>query len=351
MQAGMSRFRPGGLLGRQTRRVVVRNALVLALIVMMVVFGVLSPYFWTIANIRNVALQSAILGIVAVSGALVILTGYLDLAVGSTLALGGVVAGVLVVRAGVDPAVAVVAAVVAGGLVGVAQGFMTCYLSFSPIIVTLGMLTVVRGLAFFVTPDPVYGFPESFDVLGQGSVVGVPIPVLFAAAAFMLGGVFLARMPGGRHVYAIGVNREAAYLTGIPVRRLPFLLYVISGVSAAFGGVLMAARLNSAPPGTLGSGFELSVLTAVLLGGIAFTGGRGSIGGVLIGVIVLGVLQNGLVLLNVDYFWQLVSQGGALIVAATLDVVGTRLSKSAGGRSAAAEAPKGPSAPPVVDAG
>jgi ribose transport system permease protein len=337
MQAGVSRVRSGGMVRHRMRRVLVRNALLLALIVIALAFGILSPFFWTIGNVRNVALQSAILGIVAVTGGLVILTGYLDLAVGSTLALGAVIAGVLMVRAGMNPVVAVVAAVVAGALVGAVQGFLTCYLSFSPIIVTLGMLTVVRGLAFFITPDPVFSFPDSFNVLGQGSVGGIPIPVLFAAAAFLLGIIFLTKMPGGRHVYAIGVNKEAAYLTGIPVRRLPFLLYVISGISAAFGGVLMAARLNSAPPGTLGSGFELSVLTAVLLGGIAFTGGRGSIGGVLIGVVFLGVLQNGLVLLNVDYFWQLVAQGGALILAATLDAVGTYLSKTRSSRPPAAE--------------
>lgn len=336
-----STVRPPALLGHQVRQLVVRNALVLALVVMMVVFGLLSPFFWTVGNLRNVALQSAILGLVAVTGALVILTGYLDLAVGSTLALGAVVAGVLMTRAGVDPAIAIVAAVAAGAIVGTTQGFLTCYLSFSPIIVTLGMLTIVRGLAFFITPDPVYDFPEAFNVLGQGSLGGVPIPVVFAAGAFVLGVVFLTTMPSGRHVYAIGVNREASYLTGIPIRGLPFILYVISGASAAFGGVLMAARLNSAPPGTLGSGFELSVLTAVLLGGIAFTGGRGSIGGVLVGVIVLGVLQNGLVLLNVDYFGQLVAQGGALIVAATLDVIGTRLAKSASGRRTTSEPPLG----------
>ena len=345
MQAALSRMRSGGMVSQQLRRLLVRNALLLALIAIAVAFGVMSPYFWTVGNLRNVALQSAILGIVAVTGGLVILTGYLDLAVGSTLALGGVTSGVLMVRAGMDPSVAIVVAIAAGGLVGVVQGYLTCYLSFSPIIVTLGMLTVVRGLAFFITPDPVYSFPDSFTVLGQGSIGEIPIPVLFAAVAFLLGIIFLSKMPRGRHVYAIGVNKEAAYLTGIPVHRLPFLLYVISGI-AAFGGVLMAARLNSAPPGTLGSGFELSVLTAILLGGIAFTGGRGSIGGVLIGVIFLGVLQNGLVLLNVDYFWQLVAQGGALIVAATLDAAGTYLSKTRSSRPIVAKLPPSSSASP-----
>jgi ribose transport system permease protein len=211
------------------------------------------------------------------------------------------------------------------------------------------MLTVVRGVCYFITPDPVYGFSASFTQLGQGSVAGVPIPVIFAVIAFALGITFLTRMPGGRHVYAIGVNKEAAYLTGIPVRRLPFFLYVITGASAAFGGVLMAARLDSAPPGTLGVGFELTVLTAVLLGGIAFTGGRGSMGGVLVGVVFLGVLQNGLALLNVDYFWQLVAQGGALIVAATLDAVGTYLSKRGSSRPSGAQPLGGSTTTPLAD--
>lgn len=346
MQAAVTNMGRVGLVGERVWPFVVRNALVVALIAISLFFGAMSQYFWTIENLRSVALQSSILGIVAVAGGMVILVGYLDLAVGSVLALGGVTAGVLMVRAGVDPVLAVPLAIAAGGLVGSAQGFLTAYLGFSAIIVTLGTLTIVRGLAFFVTPDPVYGFPETFLFLGQGSVLGVPVPVIFAAFAFIVGHIFLATMPGGRHVYAIGVNREAAYLAGIPVRRLPFVLYIITGCAAAFGGVLMAARLNSAPPGTLGLAFEMSMLTAILLGGIAFTGGRGSIGGVLVGVIFLGVLQNGLTLLNVDYFWQLLAQGGALIVAAALDAVGTRMSR----RVVPSRPPAGPPPQPVDSA-
>jgi ribose transport system permease protein len=132
-------------------------------------------------------------------------------------------------------------------------------------------------------------------------------------------------MPGGRHVYAIGVNPEAAYLSGIPIRRVPFILFALSGASAALAGLIIASRLDSAPTSSLGVGFELTVLTAVLLGGVAFNGGRGSLLGVFAGVLFLGVLQNGLALLNVPFAWQSVTAGGALILSVGLDALTTRL--------------------------
>jgi ribose transport system permease protein len=307
------------------RQMIVTNALAIGLILMMFIFGGQNPLFWTASNFRDIALQGSVLGIVAVAGALVILTGYMDLTVGSTLALGAVVTGTLIVNSGWNPFVAAGIGVLAGAVVGAVQGLLTTYFGLSAIIVTLGMLTAIRGLAFFITAAPVYGFGETFGQIGHGTVAGIPIPVLIAAAVFLVGTVFLSYTPGGRHVYAIGVNKEAAYLSGVAVRRLPFTLYILSGASAALGGVIMAARLDSAPPGSLGTGFELDVLTAILLGGVAFTGGRGSIPGVLLGVVFLGVLQNGLTLMNVSYFWQLAAKGSSLVFAAGLDLVSTQL--------------------------
>jgi ribose/xylose/arabinose/galactoside ABC-type transport system permease subunit len=156
-------------------------------------------------------------------------------------------------------------------------------------------------------------------LLGRGLLFGVQIPVWISLVVFGLGAVYLYRMSSGRHVYAIGVNKEAAYLSGIATRRLPLAFYIATGVASALGGVLLAARLDSAPPSTLGSGFELDVLTAVLLGGVAFSGGKGTMFGVGIGVLFLGVLRNGMTLTNVPYWAQAIATGAALVIAAGLD--------------------------------
>lgn len=306
------------------RRFIAQNALFGGLIVMMIIFATQSSVFLTTGNLRDVAVQVSILGIVAVTSAILLLAGGVDLSIGATLAMGAVVTGKLI-TVGWDPVAASLMGVLAGGGIGVVNGFLCAYLRFSPIVVTLGMLTAVRGAAYFVERNPTSGFGDSFGWLGRGTVVGVPVLILIAAGTFIVGGIFLRLMPWGRHVYAIGVNPEAAYLSGVRVRLVPFLLYVATGLSAGLGGVLLASRLNTASPATLGIGFELDVLTAVLLGGVAFGGGRGSLFGVLVGVIFLGILANGLVLMNVFPFVQLLVKGLALVGAAGLDALGTRV--------------------------
>ena len=320
---------PWGTLGGHLSR----NVLVIGLLGLMIFFGIKAPSFWTIDNMRGIALESAILSIVAVAEALLILSGFVDLSVGSVLGLGGVVAGLVITHGHGGTVVAVLAGVGIGAAIGALNGFLCTYMGLSAILVTLGTLTAVRGSTLLVTSLPVFGFGSAFDYLGVGKVLGIPIPAVIAIVVFLVGGVYLALTPGGRHVYAIGVNREAAYLSGIPVRRIPFMLFVFCGAAAALGGVLYAARLDSAPPGTLGVGFELNVLTAVLLGGVAFEGGRGNMVGVLLGVLLLGVLQNGLTLLDVNSFWQQVADGCALVLAAGLDVMSSRAGIFLSGRT------------------
>lgn len=309
-----------------------RNALLVGLLVLIVFFTVSSPVFLTAGNMRDIAVQMSILAVVAVPSAILLLAGGVDLSIGSTVALGGVVAGTLMVN-GSPVGVAILLGVASGAAIGLINGVLCALLGFSPIIVTLGMLTAVRGLVFVVNSVPVFGFPDSFTFLGRGDLLGVPVLIVIAALAFALGSVFLYLTPWGRHVFALGVNRDAAYLSGVSTKLLPLVLYVVSGAAAAFGGVLLAARLNSASSSSLGIGFELDVLTAVLLGGVAFGGGRGSLLGVLIGVLFLGVLSNGLILLNVYPFYVLLAKGGALVVAAGLDVLSSRA--SVGGRRSA----------------
>ncbi|MGX1372104.1 ribose transport system permease protein [Streptomyces canus] len=294
-----------------------RQPLIAVLIAMVLVFQLSTGSFLDPANLRGIATDAATLAVVAVPSALLVISGYLDLSVGSTLALGGLVGGWLAGQ-GQSPVVAVLGALAAGAAVGAVNGLLCCYFGLSAFIVTLGMLTAVRGLAQQLFPLPLSGFGTGFAWLGGARIAGVAAPVVVAALVTVAGALFLALTPAGRHVFAIGVNREAAHLSGIDVRRTPFALFVITGVAAALAGAIKASVLDSVVAGTSGSGFELAVLTAVLVGGVALTGGSGSILGVLLGVLFLGCLQNGLTLLDVPTFWQQMAQGSALVAGAAL---------------------------------
>ncbi|TCR16264.1 ABC transporter permease [Streptomyces sp. BK205] len=294
-----------------------RQPLIVVLGVMVVAFQLSTGSFLDPANLRGIATDAATLAIVAVPSALLVISGYLDLSVGSTLALGGLVGGWLAGQ-GQSPVVAVLGALAAGASVGAVNGVLCCYFGLSAFIVTLGMLTAVRGLAQQLFPLPLSGFGTGFAWLGGARIAGLAAPVVVAALVLVAGALFLALTPAGRHVFAIGVNREAAHLSGIDVRRTPFAMFVITGVAAALAGAIKASVLDSVVAGTSGSGFELAVLTAVLVGGVALTGGSGSILGVLLGVLFLGCLQNGLTLLDVPTFWQQMAQGSALVAGAAL---------------------------------
>ncbi|CAM5311412.1 ABC transporter permease [Streptomyces griseorubiginosus] len=294
-----------------------RQPLIVVLGVMVAAFQLSTGSFLDPANLRGIATDAATLAIVAVPSALLVISGYLDLSVGSTLALGGLVGGWLAGQ-GQSPVVAVLGALAAGAAVGAVNGVLCCYFGLSAFIVTLGMLTAVRGLAQQLFPLPLSGFGTGFAWLGGARIAGLAAPVVVAALVLAAGALFLALTPAGRHVFAIGVNREAAHLSGIDVRRTPFALFVITGVAAALAGAIKASVLDSVVAGTSGSGFELAVLTAVLVGGVALTGGSGSILGVLLGVLFLGCLQNGLTLLDVPTFWQQMAQGSALVAGAAL---------------------------------
>ncbi|MET8978062.1 ABC transporter permease [Streptomyces sp. NPDC004539] len=294
-----------------------RHPLIAVLAVLVPAFQLSTGSFLDPSNLSGIATDAATLAIVAVPLALLVISGYLDLSVGSTLALGGLVAGRLA-SDGQPPVVAVAGALAAGAAVGAVNGVLCCYLGLSPFVVTLGMLTAVRGLAQQVFPLPLSGFGSGFAWLGGARIAGLTAPVVIAAAVLVVGALFLAWTPTGRHVFAIGVNREAAHLSGIDIRRTPFALFVATGVAAALAGAIKASVLDSVVAGTSGAGFELAALTAVLVGGVALTGGSGSVFGVLLGVVFLGGLQNGLTLLNVPTFWQQMAQGTALIAGAAL---------------------------------
>ncbi|MGW6659550.1 ABC transporter permease [Rhodococcus sp. NPDC055024] len=308
-------------------RLLVENINLLALIGLAAYFTIAAPNFLTSNNLTDILIQVAPLAVIAVPLTYVIISGYLDLSVGSTLAVSAVVAGQLMV-ANVPWPVAVLVAILVGTAIGALNGFLIAVLGFSTIIVTLGTLTAGRGLALAIGPDPIFGFPQGFTDIAQSRLVGIPYLVIIALLVFSVGWFILNWTPFGRHVYATGINKRAAFLSGVGIRRGGFLIFACLGAAAGLAGVMFASRLGSTPAESLGIGYEVDVLTAVLLGGVAFEGGRGSLARVGLGILFLGVLANGLILMNVDTAWSNLIRGLILILAAGLVFLDRKLDRS-----------------------
>lgn len=291
----------------------------LGLLVLCVTLWLATPYFATAANLANVAEQSAITGVLAIGMTFVILTGGIDLSVGSLVALAGVITGVVLQR-DMPVAVAVVAGLGTAMAAGAINGAMIAHFMLPPFIATLGMMSVARGAALLLSDGrPISGFPESLRRLATGSVVGVPAPVLLMLALYVVAYVVLTRTVVGRHVYAIGSNEEATTLAGIRVGLHKVLVYAISGLSAGVCATLLLARLNTAQP-IAGVGYELDAIAAVVIGGTSLLGGSGSVIGTLIGALIMSVLRNGLNLLGVSSYLQQVAIGLVIIVAVVIDM-------------------------------
>jgi ribose/xylose/arabinose/galactoside ABC-type transport system permease subunit len=301
------------------------GGLLVALIVLGAFFASTSVHFLTATNLKVVLLQVAVVGIIAVPGAMLLLSGFLDLSVGSVAVLVAAVFGDLAKAHHVAIVPAIVLALLVGIAWGVLNGVLVAYLRFSPVVVTLGGFAAARGAADAITHDVTRsGFGNAFGFLGNGTVLGLPAPAALFIAVFLVGAYLWYLTPLGRHLTAIGADQTAARSVGVSVRRIPFLAYVASGLAAAVAGLILTSELDGASP-SIGTGLELQVLTAILLGGVAFNGGRGSLWGVLFGVLFIGVLDNGLVLLNVGPYYVNIAVGGVLLIVAGLDVLYRRL--------------------------
>lgn len=302
----------------RTRDLLRRYGMVLAFALLVVALSVLSSSFLTVSNILNVARQVSINAIIAAGMTFVILTGGIDLSVGSALAFSGaIIAGLL--STGRPVVLAILAGLTVGGLLGLVNGLIISRGKVQPFIATLAMLTIARGATLVYTDGrPITGLPDAFVWLGAGEVGQVPVPVIIMALVFALCYIVLTRTVLGRYVYAIGGNEEAARLSGVNVTFYKTLVYVISGVLSTTSAIILTARLNSAQP-TAGSGFELDAIAAVVLGGTTLAGGEGGIGGTLLGAFIIGVLNNGLNLLNVSSFYQQVVKGVVILLAVLLD--------------------------------
>jgi len=286
---------------------------------LIILFTLLTRAFFTFDNFIVILRQVAVIGICAFGETLVVIAGGIDLSVGSTVALSGVIAAVLAKFLEVPVPLAFLAGIAAGGVCGLLNGLLTTRIRIPPIIVTLGTLTIIRGIAFIVVGgNTVFGMPLSYRVLGRNYIGFIPIPVLIMIVIFVLFFLLLNNFRLGRHIYAIGSNEEAAIISGVNVNRTKLLLFGLSGLMAGISGAILSSRLDSGQAATA-EGLELDVLTAVVLGGVSISGGRGRLGSVFVGVLIIGILANGLILLNVQYFYQLVIKGAVLLFAVGLD--------------------------------
>jgi erythritol transport system permease protein len=318
---------------------------VIALVVLLAVFSILSPAFLTAANLTILLKHVAINAIMAVGMTFVILSGGIDLSVGSIAGLAGMIAGGLIDRGLVLPLFGVVVyfqvwlvvsiAMLGGAIVGAVNGLLVARLAVAPFIATLGTMYAARGAALLVSNGATFpnllGKPDlhntGFPWLGSGAAPIWMMLAIGAAAAFVA-----MRTPFGRHVYAVGGNARAAHLSGVRVKTVQWAVYVISGLCSALVGIIIASQLTSAHPAT-GQAFELNAIAAVVLGGTSLAGGRGGIGGTIVGALVIGVLADGLVLLGVSEFWQIVIKGAVIVVAVVLDqATVTRASRPAAWR-------------------
>lgn len=328
-------------LGASLGAILIRLRALVALFVVLLFFSILAPNFLSFGSVLIMAKHIAIIAVLGIGMTYVILTGGIDLSVGSIAGLSGMVAGTLILNGltvaplglVIYPSVPLVVAmaVFLGGLVGLANGTLVTRFGVAPFIATLGMLYIARGAALLLSggetfPNLIgaaeYG-NQGFAWLGAGRMLGLPVPVLIVVALGFLAAFVAARTPFGRYVYAVGGNARAALLSGVRVGSVTRAVYVISGMCAGLVGVLVASDLVSAHPAS-GETFELSAIAAVVLGGASLTGGRGTIGGTMVGACVIGTLGDGMVMMGVSEFWQMVIKGTVIIAAVILDQLQAR---------------------------
>jgi ribose transport system permease protein len=316
---------PRAVPAARRRNVPEAAALVVVLLTLGVFFTITSPYFLNYDNFVNIVTAAAVTGIIAAPATMLLIAGQFDLSVGSAAAFCGAVLASLALHN--DLAFAVTLAILAGVGIGIVNGFLVTVIGINALITTLGTLAVFRGLTQVLTDGQTLAVAD-FSGLGTSRpLFDIPLPV-FIFAGVALAFWFLSRYTiFGRSMYAIGANPAAARLNGIRSKRVIFVGFVLSGLCVAIGGLILASQLGSASP-QAASGLELSVVTAVILGGASLAGGRGAISGTMIGLLIIGTLNNGLVLLNVSSFWQTVAQGSLLIFAVAFDQLRIRLTSN-----------------------
>ncbi len=303
---------------------VVMGLILILWIVTRLVLG--SNVFLGSANIINILRQVSVVGIVAAGQFFAIVTGLIDLSVGSTVALAGITYSVIFKIGGTEMMpLAILGALIVGLIVGLINGSLVAYLRLTPFIATLGMMLIVRGAIYVATgAQPIFGFEDLFNYPGRGWIFGIPVPVIIMFVLYIIFIIFAERKKAGRFLYAIGGNADAAYLSGINVKRYKVLALIITGVLCAVAGIILAGRLDSGQPNAGEGDLLFDSIIAVVIGGVSFTGGKGKLLGVLFGALFMTILSNGMTILGIDSYVQTVAKGIIFIFAIALDVFRNR---------------------------
>jgi ribose transport system permease protein len=302
-------------------------SLLVSFIALCLFFSSQTEFFLTQANLDTIASTIAVVGITSIGMTLVLITGGVDISVGSVAALAGVLTSLLWLDHGVPLGVSTILAILSGALVGLINAVLVTYLKINPLITTLATFSIIRGYAFVLSEGQTNLLSnEAFNFIGRGKVVGVPFSLLIMLALYLFFAVILRHTVFGRNLYAIGGSPDASRLAGIAVTPHLLVVYTSSGLLAAFSGIITVSQLASSAP-RAATGLEFTVITAVVLGGTSLAGGKGTLIGTLIGVIILRILNNGLVLMEVSSFYQDVARGSVLLLAVGFDQVWNRLSR------------------------
>jgi ribose transport system permease protein len=302
------------------------SGVVSAAIVVVILSSITSEYFLTPYNITIIIRDLAFIGLVALGQTMVLLTGEIDLSVGAVAGLCAVTAGVFMVQFHYPPFLTVFAGIGVGALCGLINGLLVTKLRLNALVVTLGTMGIFSGLNLVVTRGKaITGIPKQIYFLGQGIVLGVPMPLVIMVAVLVFISVLSAKTAFGRHLYAIGDNMEAARLVGIRADRIKATAFVISGALSAMAGILMVARLGSAQP-SIGQVWQLPSIAAAVIGGVALTGGVGHPIGSIVGAVIIGVIENIIILLGVSPYWQTVVSGSVVVIAISIDAIQRRIS-------------------------
>lgn len=297
------------------------------LLLLCVCVSLMTPKFLDWTNVMNIARQTTVNGIIAIGMACVIITGGIDLSVGSVLAFSTLFCGVLITN-GVPGFAAGLLGVLLGGAIGMVSGVLIAELDLPPFIVTLASMSVFRGFTMLLSGGMPVSLQDKISFFGAGYVGPIPFPVIILAIVFLVMWFIMNRTKFGRHIYAIGGNEQTARLAGINVNKSKILVYGISGLLAALSGIIIAARLNSAQPDA-GDGYEMDAIAAAVIGGCSMSqGGIGTMGGVVLGSFIIGVLNNAMNLLNVSPFWQTSVKGLVILAAIIIDRMTTRMKKA-----------------------
>jgi len=299
-------------------------SIILVILVLCAYLSWANPRFLSLDNFMNIARNYSDIGIGAVGMTMVLIVAGIDLSVASVMALGGLVAALAMTSWGLPIPIAILLGVAAGAVIGLVNGLLIQRLRLPPFIATLGMLGVARGIVVGTTSGMgVSGLPKEFTAIGQGYIGFVPIPVIVMVAVAIVVGLFLAYHLWGTYIFSIGGNETAAILTGLPVARVKVFVYVVCGLLAGLAGVLLVSRVGISLPGQ-SLGYELQVIAAAVIGGVSLTGGRGTVLGAVLGAMLIGLIQNALVLLQVPPYWTQAFIGGIIVLAAVVDILRQR---------------------------